>query len=312
MAKLPDPPQPTVDAIYEAIERREAEKPRRPPRGISASYLGTECDRALFYELRWASPPPTFPGRILRIFDRGDEEERRVLRDLRDAGLEIDEQARFTAANGFIRGRADGICTGVKEAPAKQHVLEIKSAKASDWRAVKRHGLAGKKPLHWHQLHAGMASLGIDRGLYVMVNKDTEEILTERIKLDPEEAAKQEARVTRIVETHDAPGRINDDPKSFACRFCKHREVCHEQRWPSRHCRSCLHFSFTRDGVGNCARFDHPLLPDRQEEGCPAHLYLPALVPGEQVDADMEAETVTYEMPDGSTWVDGGGSNETS
>src|SRR5690606_8253261 len=265
----------------------------------SASYLGTECDRALFYELRWASPQQTFPGRILRIFDRGDEEERRVLRDLRDAGLEIDEQARFTAANGFIRGRADGICiggkearavrelrdaglgieepervtaangfirgradgigSGVKEAPAKQHVLEIKSSKAADWRAVKKHGLAAKKPLHWHQLHAGMASLGIDRGLYVMVNKDTEEILTERIKLNPEEAARQEARVTRIVEAHDAPGRINDDPDSFACRFCKHREVCHEQRWPPRHCRSCLHFSFTRDGVGHCARFDHPL-----------------------------------------------------
>ena len=38
---------------------------------------------------------------------------------------------------------------------------------------------------------------------------------------------------------------------------------------------------------------------------CPAHLYLPALVPGEQVDADPEAETVTYRMQSGAIWVDG-------
>ena len=45
----------------------------------------------------------------------------------------------------------------------------------------------------------------------------------------------------------------------------------------------------------------------RQQEGsdCPAHLFLPALVPGEQVDSDPEAETVTYRMRDGTVWVDG-------
>jgi hypothetical protein len=74
-----------------------------------------------------------------------------------------------------------------------------------------------------------------------------------------------------------------------------------------RHCRTCLHFAFGRDGNGHCARFDEPRSPQRQQEGkdCPAHLFLPTLVPGEQVDADPEAETVTYRMPDGAVWVDG-------
>ena len=54
-------------------------------------------------------------------------------------------------------------------------------------------------------------------------------------------------------------------------------------------------------------RFDEPRSPQRQQEGkdCPAHLFLPALVPGEQVDADPEVETVTYRMPGGVLWVDG-------
>ncbi len=42
-----------------------------------------------------------------------------------------------------------------------------------------------------------------------------------------------------------------------------------------------------------------------QAEGCPAHLFLPGLVPGEQVDASEEDETVTYKLRDGSVWVDG-------
>ena len=54
-------------------------------------------------------------------------------------------------------------------------------------------------------------------------------------------------------------------------------------------------------------RFDEPRSPQRQHEGgdCPAHLFLPALVPGEQVDADPEAETVTYLLRNGTTWIDG-------
>jgi hypothetical protein len=39
-----------------------------------------------------------------------------------------------------------------------------------------------------------MAALGIPRGAYVAVNKDTEEILVERLRLDVEEANRQEAR----------------------------------------------------------------------------------------------------------------------
>lgn len=305
MTAIPPPALPTVDAIWRAREAAAAERPLYLTGGISASMVGTECDRALFYELRWVSLPEQVSGRILRIFERGDIEEQRVYADLRAAGVEIDEQAEFAAVQGFLRGRADGIATGILEAPKARHVLEIKSAKASDWRAVQKHGVAKAKPLHWHQLHAGMASLGIDRGFYVMVNKDTEEILTERISLDPEIAARTEARVARIVDTHDAPGRLNDDPGAFSCRFCKHRAVCHEGAPARRNCRTCIHWSFTRDGLGHCERFDRPLRRDRQADGCPAHLYLPSLVNGEQIDADPEAETVTYQMASGEVWVDG-------
>lgn len=314
MSALPPPPQPTVDAIWAAREREAAERPAYEGYGIGASQLGRPCDRELWYGLRWISHPEEMTGRKLRIFERGDIEEDRIIADLRRAGLAVEDvdpatgkQWRFARANGFIRGKADGIATGVLEAPKARHVVEIKSLKASDWRAIVKHGLAKAKPEHWTQLHEGMAGLGIDRGLYVGTNKDTEEILTERIRLDPEEAARQEARALRILDDHGTPPRVADDPSSFACRFCRHKAVCHEGAMARRSCRSCIHWTFTRDGMGHCERFDEPRQPDRQRLGehCPAHLFLPALVPGEQIDADETLETITYRMPDGSTWIDG-------
>ena len=314
MTEVPPQISPTVDAIWAARLAEAAARPQYEGYGISASELGQECDRRMFYTLRWTSPPEQMTGRKLRIFERGDIEEERVIADLRRAGLDVldrdpdtGRQFSFTLANGWLRGKADGRAWGFIEAPKAEHVIEIKSLKAADWRAIEKHGLRAKKPEHWHQLHTGMLGLGVNRGAYIGVNKDTEEILIERVHLDQEEGNRQEARVLRAVAAHEAPQRISEKPDFFTCRFCPHHAHCHTGTDARRHCRSCLHFSFGDGGNGHCDRFDKPLKPAEQRAGatCPAHLYLPSLVHGEQIDADPEAETVTYRKPDGSIWIDG-------
>lgn len=324
MTELPPPPQPTVDAIYAARRAREDERPSYMGYGIPASLLGSPCDRQLFLTLRWASAPEVVDGRRLRIFDRGNAAETRIIEDLRAAGLEVldsdpdtGRQFKLELANGWLRGKADGVARGVLEAPKAMHVIEIKCLKAADWRAIQKHGLAAKKPEHWHQLHTGMAALGISRGLYIAENADTMELLTERLHLDIEESNRQIARVHALTEMHEAPlgmlGSCSTDlqrekqSNTPPCRFCSHRPLCFENAMPLRNCRTCLHFSFERGPDGHCARFDQPLRPFEQQAGkdCPAHLYLPTLIPGEQVDADPERELITYQMRDGSYWTDG-------
>jgi hypothetical protein len=56
-------------------------------------------------------------------------------------------------------------------------------------------------------------------------------------------------------------------------------------------------------GSWHCARHDWTLTQDQQRVGCAAHLMIPALVPGEQVDAGDD--WVSYQMRDGSEWRDG-------
>jgi hypothetical protein len=314
MVDLPDPAMPTIDAIMSALVRREnAWRGSYDGYGVSVSMLGSECDRQLWYQLRWASVPEVIAeGRKFRIFARGNAAEQRILDDLREAGIVVQDvdpdtgkQWRLSRANGWIRGKADGVVLGVIEAPKARHVVEIKCLKAADWRAILKRGLRKQKPEHWMQLHEGMAALGIDRGIYIAENADTCELLSERLHLDHEEAAKAAARVLRLTTENDAPLRIADAPARPPCLFCSHKAVCFENAAPRQHCRTCLFFTFTSDGNGHCDRFGEARSPDLQREGCPAHLFLPTLIDGEQIDAADDGSWIDYQLPNGTVWRDG-------
>ena len=99
-----------------------------------------------------------------------------MLADLRRAGIEVSrEQERFALAGGWLRGKIDAVGRGFLEAPKAEHVVEIKSMKAAAGARCRSTAVAKAKPEHWHQLHAGMAALGIARGAYVVANKDDEQ-----------------------------------------------------------------------------------------------------------------------------------------
>ena len=130
-------------------------------------------------------------------------EEERVIADLRRAGIEVSrEQERFALAGGWLRGKIDAIGVGFPEAPKAEHVVEIKSLNASSWRSVQKHGLMRSKPEHWHQLHIGMAALGIARGAYIATCKDDEQLLVERIHLDVEELRRLAEGSVRGTDDH--------------------------------------------------------------------------------------------------------------
>ena len=59
------------------------------------------------------------------------------------------------------------------------------------------------------------------------------------------------------------------------------------------------------DAAWSCARWNKPLSLAEQKAGCPAHLFVPTLVPGEVVDANDEEEWVLYTLHDGREWRDG-------
>lgn len=307
MAVLPAPSTPTIDAIYAAYEAAQESGYRDH---LGASGIGAECERAIWYSWRWATRA-THTGRLLRLFQTGHMAEARFVADLRRIGvtvLDVDpdnagRQWNLRDESGHFGGSMDGVAIGFPEAPKTWHVCEFKTHSAKSFAKLQSDGVAKSKPQHYAQMQVYMHLAGLERAFYLAVCKDTDALYQERIHYDADAALRLMAKAERIIRAAEPPARISADPAWFQCRFCDHREACHGQAVPERHCRSCLHSTPVAGGEWHCQRHGVPLDPDTQRAGCDAHLYIPALIPGEQIDAGED--WVSYRMPDGTEWRDG-------
>ncbi|KEA07510.1 hypothetical protein [Rhizobium rhizogenes] len=306
MAPIPKVTPSTQRAVQDALESQGDDWESV---GVPAGDIGIECDRAVWLAFRRASVPEKITWRKRRIFERGQIEEERLLDLLRMIGCEVSEQqTRVRGAAGHLRGKIDGQALGIKEAPATVHVVECKSSKASDFRAMVRDGVQKANPKHYATMQFYMYKRGLDRCQYMMSCKDTEDLHFERVRLDIDAAIRAEARIERIINMPEPPSRLCSKRDDFRGRFCRQAAVCWGETMPRAHCRSCIHASALLDGNAgwDCSRWAKPLSLTEQAAGCPAHLYIPALLVGlEQVDCSEEEETITYRRPDGSLWVDG-------
>jgi hypothetical protein len=299
------PPQPTVDAIYKWYEDS---KESWDSLGINVGDIGKECDRELYYNLHWATPPEKVKGRNARLMETGNLEEPRFEADLRNVGVDVyGAQDKIRLVAGHVRGKRDGAAMGLLEAPKTEHLLEFKTSNTKNFKKLLKDGLQKAKPEHYGQCQLGMHHFGLTRCMYLVKNKDDETLHSIRVEYDAEYCLKMLAKAERIVRATTPPARISEDPGFFGCMFCKHKAVCHEDALPRITCRSCLHATaeMTGDAHWSCARWNKPLSFDEQKEACPAHLFDPDLIPGEQIDSDEIAETVTYRMKNGDLWIDG-------
>lgn len=312
MAPLPSPQSKTVDAIYAWHEAKAREE-----RGyLGLSSLGEECERRLWYGFRLAHEPEQFTGRKIRLFDTGNREEARLLDELRAIGIDVREidpetghQWAVEAAQGHARGHLDGVLLGVLEAPKTEHLFEAKTHNAKSFKALVKDGVEKAKPVHYAQMQGYMHLRGLTRALYLAVEKDTDEIYSERLNYDAMFGLRLISKANRIVSASRAPAKLHEDPTAkmaFGCGYCPARDICHGGQWARSNCRTCLHSTPIAGGKWECGRFGRELSFDEQKAGCPAHLFLPDLVPGEQIDASEADETVTYRLADGRVWVDGG------
>ena len=304
MAPLPRPTPSTLRAIQDALT---ANADDWESVGVPAGDIGVECDRAIWLAFRRASKPEEITWQKRRIFERGNIEEERLLDLLRLIGCEVTgQQERVRAAGGHLRGKIDGRTYGLPEAPKTEHLIECKSAKDDSFKKLKD-GVKKGNPSHYATFQFYMHCLGLSRVLYMCSNKDNELLHLERVEYDAEFALRAVARIERIIQTSEPPARLCSKRDDFRGMFCKQQEVCWQEVWPRVHCRTCLHSSPILDGNAgwDCARWSKPLSLPEQDEGCPAQLYIPALVPGEVEEVDEAAETIRYRLRNGETWTDG-------
>ena len=271
----------TVQAIYAHWKQRgESEKPRRY---LGGSEIGKECERQLWYGFRRCTKP-NFDGRLYRLFNRGHREEETFVAELKGIGCEVHEvdpttgkQFEVVDVMGHFKGHADGVALGLPEAPKTWHLLEMKTASAKSFAKTKRDGCEKDKPQHFAQMQVYMHLLGLKRALYIVVNKDNDELYSERIRYDAKRAQALIDKARRIITSTTAPERISDRPDAFACKFCDARELCHGTsevavNVPELDCRQCVHATPVEGGKWSCK------LHGEANKVCKDHLFLPALI----------------------------------
>ena len=275
MAKLPDKPADslTVQAIYKAYEDRR--KPRFQRR-LGASQIGGPCDRKLWYGFRWYAQGENFSGQMLRLFETGSREEQRFADNLRAIGCDVHlnagdgNQFEFVTKDGHLVCKIDGAAVGVIEAPKTWHVLEFKTHNEKSFKEIKSKGIRVAKFEHYAQCVVGMVLSGMSRCLYLAVNKNNDELYSERLRI---EECKDDAdailnRAKTIIEAAKPPERYSDDPDDWTCKYCEFRGVCHDADEPLATCRSCRFSAAADKGDWVCTQHNKTLTFDEQQRPC--------------------------------------------
>ncbi len=313
----------TVKAIYAHYKKVGDSKPVRGYLG--ASIIGHPCERFLWYCFRQCCKP-SFDGRMYRLFETGDLEEFRFVKDLRDIGCtvhDVDENAarvlgqfEVMALGGHFSGHMDGCALGIPEAPSTWHVLEFKTHCAKSFTKLKKDGVKKSKPQHWAQMQVYMHLTGMKRALYMAVNKDNDEIYAERIHYDESAGLELIERARRVITSTSPPGRISERRDYYQCGWCDSKEICWGSNRsalpvPSLSCRQCCHatpvIDETTNAMWKCEKtelyYSHP-------KPCNNHLTLPGLLehlgePANYGTDDKGQNFIEFAQTDGTAWKHG-------
>lgn len=296
----------TVAAIYDHYRksRKDAHRPH-----LGGSQIGHACKRALWYQFRHMDRPD-FDGRVLRLFETGDREEERLVANLRAIGVKVwdrdpetGKQIRFTAHDGHFALSLDGVGEGFKES-SQPHTLEFKTMNDKNFRVMSAKGCKETKPVYWAQCQIGMHLAGLDRCAFIAVNKNTDDIYMERIKLDPAEALALIAKAGEVIWAEKPPEKLSNDPAWWECKFCDYHAICHRGKPPEVNCRTCAHATPEKggDGLWSCAKGREIGTP------CGLHLFNPYAMPWEVHDAT--SNWVEYVTDDGEVIRNEGNSAE--
>lgn len=260
---------------------------------MGASLLGGECPRAIYYNFRWATKS-NFPGRVIRLFNRGHLEEARFIALLLMLDCEVyqqdanGKQYRISFADGHAGGSGDGVAIGIPDLPEGTAALcEFKThgeksfielaGKLDEWRAhvdgtgpFTGKGVREAKFEHYVQMQLYMRKMGLAVAIYIAVNKNTDDLYAELVTLNASMADQFIARGETLVWMETPPEKLNKSPGFYKCRFCDHKPVCHEKKAPDVNCRTCKYSRPAPGAVWMCTNdvCPGPISKELQLTGC--------------------------------------------
>jgi hypothetical protein len=248
MVKLPERNDPTLEAMYEAMQARAQQEKERDYLG--ASLIGNPCARQIWYSYNGYDREP-FEALTLMRFEDGHRTEDLTAEGLRMvAGIELwthDEygnQFGFSYLNGKFKGHCDGVILGLKQAPKTPHVWECKACEDKKFnefvKAKQKHGeknaLREWNENYYAQAQLYMHFLQLDRHYLTVARAGGRGYDSCRTEYNAGEAARYIDRADKIINATEPPQKINENADFYICNWCDFKEVCHEKtetkKWP--------------------------------------------------------------------------------
>jgi len=255
--------------------RREFEEDHRTHLG--ASIVGNDCQAYIWNTFRWLKFE-VFNGRMLRLFNRGHEEERRFIRWLKGIGFEVYEidpssgkQYKISGVFGHFGGSLDSVVFAPKHYNIIQPLAwlgEFKTHNDNNFQKLKKYGVAASKPQHFRQMCSYGRAYGFEYGLYCAVNKNDDELYFEIVVLDYRQADDLFRKAETIILSQSQPQKIAMTETYFGCKTCDFKTLCHRVEYPTKNCRSCWHSTPAPEGQWHCNLYNDKIPLDFIPKGC--------------------------------------------
>lgn len=312
MVKIPEFQDLTLRAVDNVLESTQEARVRGY---LGASAIGDPCDRKLWMSFRWVKRGFIEAAGLRRINDghRGEQVVAALLRAVPGIDLSTEKepgvQHSFEALGGHFRGNCDGLLMGLLQDPTTLYVWECKIINEQKFKKLQKLvdadqsvALKSWDIVYYAQAQIYMHFFGATKHYLTAGSPGVRDLTSVVTEYDQGEAEKYIERARRVIFSPYPPMKISRDPAWHECKYCTFHSMCHEQDMPrNKSCRTCLHSTPLQTGGWKCELHNKDLDIQAQEKGCASHLFVPDLIPGEQVNSGPD--WVEYKLGDGTTWT---------
>lgn len=313
MVRVPNFEDLTLRAIDSIMESSQDNNPRGY---LGASAVGDPCERKLWFNFRWVRRTFIEAGGLRRINDghRGEQVVAALLRAVPGIDLSTEKepgvQHSFEDLGGHFRGNCDGLLMGLLQDPSTLYVWECKVVNENKYKKLQKLCMTEEASAlkNWDYVYYAQAQI------YMHFFKATKHYLTAAspgvrdltsvvTEYNPQEAQMFVDKAKRVIFANKPPSKLSEDPAWHECKYCTFHNVCHGTQMPEhKSCRTCLHSTPLQTGGWKCELHGKKLELEVQKRGCESHLFVPDLIPGEQINSGPN--WVEYTMRDGTVWID--------
>ena len=180
------------------------------------------------------------------------------LKRAEEQGVKFDKgkaQIRISDCKGHFGGSLDAIVT----LPERYGLLDVvflgeykTQGTGRKFDELKKEGCMLKKYQHFCQQCTYGYKLGLKYGIYMVVDKNNDDLHIEVVKLDDVLGTKMIAKAESIIFTQEAPPKVSKSASYYECNYCDTRDVCWNNAPALVNCRSCFNASAVEEGNWYC------------------------------------------------------------